>query len=281
MSDITADATSDISAHGAIEAIEAIVDLDAYPLHEPDSDVYAALVDRCRAGWQAEGLFDLPGLLHAAALDDAVQGLRPLVDHHSFTHRRRHNIWFLRTVPGLAPDHPALREVETVNHTVCGDQMDGSPLVTLYEWPALRTFLADVIGLPTLHLMDDEISRLNVMSYREGEALNWHFDRSVFTTTVLLQQPNGGGMFEYRTDLRSDDDPNYDGVAVLVAGDDPLVRRHPAEPGTLTVFGGRNTAHRVTPAEGERDRLVAVFCYYDRPGVAFTDEERIGFYGRA
>ena len=59
------------------------------------------------------------------------------------------------------------------------------------------------------------------------------------------------------------------------------VRRHRADPGTLTVFAGRNTAHRVTPTIGERDRIIAVFSYYERPGVLFTAAERVGFYGRS
>ena len=29
------------------------------------------------------------------------------------------------------------------------------------------------------------------------------------------------------------------------------------------------------------ERMMAVFSYYDRPGVMFSDEERLGFYGRA
>ena len=119
------------------------------------------------------------------------------------------------------------------------------------------------------------------MAYRQGEALNWHFDRAEFTTTLLLQAPDEGGIFEYRTDLRSDDDPNYDGVARLLQGRDPLKRSLHLSAGTLNVFRGRNTAHRVTPVKGSRERLIAVFSYFEQPGVTFTDEERIGFYGRA
>ena len=55
----------------------------------------------------------------------------------------------------------------------------------------------------------------------------------------------------------------------------------PLEPGTLNVFRGRNTAHRVTEVIGERPRIIAVFSYYERPGVTFSEEERLGFYGRA
>lgn len=53
------------------------------------------------------------------------------------------------------------------------------------------------------------------------------------------------------------------------------------KPGTLNVFRGKNTAHRVTTVEGDRERMIAVFSYYEKPGVMFSDEERVGFYGRA
>jgi hypothetical protein len=42
----------------------------------------------------------------------------------------------------------------------------------------------------------------------------------------------------------------------------------------------RTKTHRVTPVEGETDRIIAVFSFYDRPGVRFTSEEQQGFYGR-
>lgn len=263
------------------DTIAEIVDLDALPLHETDSAAYRELVARCRREWEADGMFNLVGLMRRDAIDAAVAQLRPLIDEHSFLHRRRHNIWFQRSVEGLDADHPALQELETSNRTVCADQMTGSPVLALYEWPALRAFVAEVIGAPRLHLMADELASVNVMSYRAGEALNWHFDRSAFTTTVLLQQPAAGGTFEYRPALRRDDDPNYDGVAALVTGQDPDVKTQRVDPGTVTVFAGHDTAHRVTATEGGHDRIIAVFSYYEQPGVRFSAEERLGFYGRA
>lgn len=212
----------------------------------------------------------------------AVAELKPVLDNKAFVHKREHNIYFRKDVPGLAPDHPALKPVTTVNHTICADQMPADAVVLqIYEWPAMATFLAATMGKTELHTMADPLARVNVMAYREGEALNWHFDRSEFTTTLLLQAAEAGGAFEYRTDLRTDSDPNYDGVARLLAGEDPAVRIEPLAAGTLNVFRGKNTAHRVTPVRGRLERIVAVFSYYERPGVLFTAEERIGFYGRA
>ena len=128
--------------------------------------------------------------------------------------------------------------------------------------------------------MADPLGRINVMAYHEGEQLNWHFDRAEFTTTVLLQAPRSGGEFQYRCALRSESDPNYEGVARLLADQDERVQTLPLQPGTLNVFKGKNTTHRVTPVEGDRPRIVAVFSYYETPGFTMSDAERFGFYGR-
>jgi len=129
-------------------------------------------------------------------------------------------------------------------------------------------------------VMADPLARVNVMTYRDGEALNWHFDRSEFTTTLLLQAPSGGGEFQYRSGLRSDEDPNYDGVARLLAGRDPAVKTAPLDAGTLNVFKGKNTAHRVSAVRGDANRIIAVFSYYERAGVRFSEEDQKRFYGR-
>merc|ERR1712176_1054820 len=95
------------------------------------------------------------------------------------------------------------------------------------------------------------------------------------------QNPSAGGEFQYRKDLRSETDSNFDGIARLLEGDDPLVQTSVAAPGTLSIFRGRNTAHCVTPTVGERERIIAVFSYMSQPGVIFSDEDRMRFYGRA
>jgi len=258
-----------------------LIDLVRYPLDWPESPGWSGLVARARDDLARSGMFNLEGFLKPEAVARAVAELKPVLAADAFTHVRRHNIYFRRDIPGLAPDHPALAEVETVNHTICADQMAGALVMRLYEWPELARFLAAAMEMPTLHTMDDPLARVNAMAYRDGEMLNWHFDRSEFTTTLLLQAPEAGGAFEYRTDLRSDGDPNYAGVARLLRGDDPEMERLALAPGTLNVFRGKNTAHRVTAVRGPGERIIAVFSFFDRPGVRFSSEEQRGFYGRA
>jgi hypothetical protein len=258
-----------------------LIDLDTYPLHELDGARGRDLIGSCRADLAATGMFNLEDFVRPAALTALTAALAPLIEAASFMHRRRHNAYFMKSVEGLAPDHPALRAFDTAHRTICADQFAGSPLCRLYEWPALVAFIARVMEQPELYTMADPLARLNVMSYRAGQGLGWHFDRSPFTTTLLLQAPIDGGMFEYRTALRSEGDPNYDGVGRLLGGQDDQLRQMPVKAGTLNLFKGRNTIHRVTPVSGDRERIIAVFSYYPRPDVLFSAEERIGFYGRA
>jgi len=258
-----------------------IIDLDRYPLDQPHSSAWHDLVAQCRSDLARDGMFNLAGLMLEQVAAKAATELAPRFANEAFLHQRDHNIYFQDQVPGLSPDHPALTRFQTSNQTLCADQLTGSPLLQLYEWPLFNLFLAATMGKEHLHLMQDPLARVNAMSYGLDQALNWHFDRSEFTTTMLMQAPEQGGEFLYRTDLRSDDDPNYDGVARLLQGQDPELRSLTLTPGTLNVFRGKNTPHRVAPVIGNTARIIAVFSFFYRPGVRFSNAGQLGFYGRS
>lgn len=156
-------------------------------------------------------------------------------------------------------------------------------MIDIYDWPPFADFLAATMSKEVLYRMDDLMARVNVQASRAGEALNWHFDRSEFTTTILLQAPEEGGELEYRTNLRSAEEPNYEGVAAVLRGEDPDVKRVRLVPGALNVFRGVNTLtlHRVVQVKGPTERIVAIFAFFDRPGVMMSAKEQTGFYGRA
>jgi hypothetical protein len=260
--------------------VKDVLDLQRYPLDKVGTPQWHALVERCKSDLAGDGMYNLEGLVRPAALSQIVTEVRPVMDTLSFTHTREHNIYFLKAIPDLPDDHPALTKTKTINHTVCADQIPQSIVTHIYEWAPMIMFLSATMGKDALYPMRDPLARMNVMAYRDGEQLNWHFDRSEYTTTLLLQSPEEGGDFVYRSDLRTADNPNYDGVAKLLRGDDPDVKTLKVSPGTLNVFRGRNTAHKVGTVKGKRERLIAVLTYYEKPGVMFTREEQIGFYGR-
>lgn len=259
--------------------MKTLLDLDRYPLHELDSVAGQQLVQQCIDDLERKGMFTLQGLLRSEVIDDMLPDILQRIETESFNHEREHNIYFDDEPEGVPSDHPALKRVKTINHTLCGDQL-AEPLRQVYHWSGLSDFLARVMDKPALYPMDDPLACANVLGYFAGEGLNWHFDRSEFTTTLLLQAPLQGGEFEYRHELRSELDPNLDGIARLLRGEDSGVETLRLGAGDLNVFKGKNTAHRVTHPVGDRARLVTVFSYYETPGRMFSDEENMGFYGR-
>ena len=256
------------------------LDLDRYPIDRPGSPDHEALAGRCRAELEREGMFNLDELVRPETIRAAAAELAPLARSSAWTHAREHNVYFLERVEGLEDTHPALRKFPTTNHALCDDQLRHTFVHRLYEWQPLADFIARVLGLPRLYLMDDPLARANVLEYRPGEALNWHFDRARYTTTLLIQSAEAGGEFQYCSDLRADGSPNYEGVGRVLNGETDRIRVNPLTAGTLNVFAGKNALHRISPVGGSRSRLIAVFSYYERPGVTFSDEERMGFYGR-
>jgi len=257
-----------------------LLDLDRYPIDDLQSAPGQELVQSCRQALADQGMFNLVGLVRPGAITRCVDDVAPIFATDAFLHKRRHNIYFQDAIPGLDANHPALTLFDTTNRTVCADQFPDSTLCEIYEWPPLADFLAAVMGKSRLHPMADPLARANVLAYGPGEALNWHFDRAEFTTTLMLQAPESGGAFQYRRNLRSDGDPNYDGVARLLTNQDDAIETLQLAPGSLNVFQGKYTAHRVTPVTGGSDRMIAVFSYFEEPDVRFSEAERIGFYGR-
>lgn len=253
-----------------------LLDLEAYPIDKPESAEYAALVESCRTRLAADGMFELLGFLKDNVVRAAVDLATPAMANDSHRHARMHNVYFRDTVEGLSDADPVMAKVETVNHTLCADQLTGNPIMALYDWKPFSDFLAATMGKDVLYTMEDPMARVNVQASRDGEALNWHFDRSEFTTTILLQAPEQGGELEYRKDLRSKDDPNHAGVAAVHRLDQPAraaavlllvahgsdVEIRPDPVGRATLFGrmleaadrpGRHPRSGLRLSSGRRD----------------------------
>jgi hypothetical protein len=51
-------------------------------------------------------------------------------------------------------------------------------------------------------------------------------------------------------------------------------------PGTMLLFEGRNSIHRVTPIAGRTTRLVALLAYDTKPGTRSSKGLQMARYGR-
>jgi len=156
----------------------------------------------------------------------------------------------------------------------------GSLIRRLYEWDGLLLFLERALGHGTLYRYADPLGGLNIAVMEAGEALLWHFDQTDFVVSLLLQKCRAGGVFEYVPYIRSAEEPRYDRVQALLGGSREGVIEVDMEPGTLALFEGRNSIHRVSPIEGDRERLIALFGYDTKPGTMSSDRLKERRYGR-
>ena len=72
---------------------------------------------------------------------------------------------------------------------------------------------------------------------------------------------------------------NFRGVEKLLTGSiAPDILN--MKPGTLVLFRGRNSIHRVTQTIGNLKRILVVLAYNSEPGIALSESARQTFYGR-
>lgn len=258
-----------------------VIDLDRYPIDRLDSPPGAALVDRCRADLAAGGACQLPGFLRSEAVARLVAealGKRG----QAYRTDDVHNVYF-EEVPAAAGPGDVLGLLQhSSKSAIAWDLVDAdSPLRVAYGSDELTAFLGRVLGPDGLHRYADPLAAASLMVFDEGDELGWHFDRSPFAVTIMLQPSTAGGAYEYHYHLRDAVDENEDGVRAALAGERPGRITLPNEPGTLSMFQGRYSMHRVTPVAGDRVRINAVLAYSARPGDRLNTLTQQLFYGRS
>ncbi len=253
-----------------------ILDLLRFPLEEPDGVAGLALVQRCRDDLERFGMVDLDGLVRPAAVRRALAEVVPLLEPGHETGaaeasqaggvrgaRRAAGAdesggaggTGRRDLPGAEPRRQPgqVAPARTGGTTIADERLGDGVLARIYRYPALCAFLARVLGKPWLQPVAGD--GLCVVRHGAGEASGWHLDRAEVKVTLLLQAAQFGGILEYASDLRGD--------AELPDGRSQEART--LMPGTLNLFRGRDTAHRVTQVAGDKARIVAEFVYDDRP----------------
>ena len=112
-----------------------------------------------------------------------------------------------------------------------------------------------------------------------SQDLFWHSMYAPFLTSLMLQRSQLGGDFEYAPRVRTPQNENYESVAEILAGKRDRVRAVSLEPGTLCVFLGEDSLHRVTPVAGDRLRLLATYLFEAKPNRTAVWSTNLSLYG--
>lgn len=255
--------------------IKNIIDLDKCPLGS------ATFIESCRKKIDENGVLTLPKFLNEQVIKHLVEE-GSAAQHKAFYSNSTHNVYLTKNNLDYDDEHIFNRQVVSSKGCITDDQVPkNSPLKTLYQSNIFRDFLATVLNEQKLYEYADPMSSINVHYASEGQELGWHFDNSSFAITLLLQAPEAGGSFEYIKDLRDSEagEMNFEGVESLLDGiKKPETLK--VEPGTLVLFRGKNSIHRVTPTRGNKTRMLVVLAYNTKPGVSLSKSAQMTFFGR-
>ena len=260
---------------------ENLVDLERYPLSRPGTSLYEDIVDNVRASLSKEGSASLHGFLRPEGVElmaFEAEALAPL----AYPGPTEATPYFFNYDIGgdVEADHPTRRCGRRALSQVAYDLIPTeSALYRLYHWPVLPAFLAHVFGHEMLYQAADPYQSLNISVMDEGGCQQWHFDKSRFVTTLLVQAPESGGEFEYIPNLREDTDEHFERVKAVLDGAVRGLRRIVIEPGTLNLFKGHYSMHRVTEVRGSRRRLQTILGYSPEPNVQGSLKSSILHYG--
>ena len=277
-----------------------IVDVEKYPILENQSEKYEKLLALTREKYQKDGIVILPGFLTEDAIAESVAEVLRAKGEEWMT-QSSHNVFLDSGDSKFPPEHIRNRQLPTSVASLAYDKLSrqGS-LLSLYNSEPFRLFLSQVLGLDQFYRLEDPLGAASINIFPPGTAHNWHFDevsclvcglfiklnlikQSVFSVTIMIQKPEAGGLFRNTRPIRKKGEETADLYQVLekiVDGTEDIAETLRFEPGTLSIFCGSRCLHEVTKVEGERDRLVAVFCFATRPGVTNSPQVQELFWGR-
>ena len=236
-----------------------------------------AFARACRSEYSETGLCALPSFVLDHALRQLTTEANSWVDDAYFCNSS-HNAYLTQT--DSQSDSLCRRQEKTFVGSVPYDKIPADSLLNaLYQWNPLKAFIGYVLGKSSLFRFADPFGACSVNVFVDGGVHGWHFDESEYTVTLMLQAPDFGGEFEYVPLIRGKENERQVVKSVL-DGEQENVVKLPFNPGTLLVFGGRQTLHRVTKISGNTPRLVPVLCFSEEPEAQNSESVRKLFWGR-
>lgn len=258
-------------------SLAGIVDLARYPVTVPEA--WRIQAARYRTELEHNGVVLLKGFLTAAVIDETVADISPRLPEAFFKQRE---LPVATTLPDLPDGHPARAPQAHEMLVIATDQLaEDGPLRRVYSAHAVCAAIASIVGLPELHPCDDPLISVVVTAMGGGQGQGWHFDDNDFVASILLQEPARGGQFEYVPGLAGSSGIDFDAVGRVLDGDHQQVRRLRVTPGTLALFRGSDTLHRVAPVSGAFHRLIALLSYHSQSGMVFGETVQRNNTGRS
>ena len=261
---------------------EELVNLDWYPLNQLDSACGKTLVSHIRQSLSNDGSCILPRFVTDSALKTMVSQTES-INGKAYSGPTAVSPYFfnydLCKEMDVDDEHPLKRKGKRNLRQVAGDLIPSNHLLSVLFYSELMTeFLGLVLGAK-VYRNQDKYQSLNISLQDEGGCQQWHFDAGDMVTTLLLQAPESGGVFEYCPRIRSETDENFDEVRKVLDGKSTEVKQLNLQAGMLSLFQGHYSIHRVTEVHGATRRIQAILGYSTKPDLVGNLKSSVLHYG--
>jgi len=285
---------SELSASGAASQVQApsafaaaeiqlneFIDLEQYPVHDLQSPLRAALLEHCRAGLESVGCAHVPNFIRPQAIAKMQREASNLMDFARPADSEI-NPYLTADDPTLAVDHPKRFFEQRTSSFINSNHLEPqSMLRKIYDCDVLVHFFAQCLNQGPIYSWADPLARNPYSVMNDNDYFPWHFDGNEFTVSMLVQEADSGGDFEYVPNLRNPNDERFDEVAkVLHNQDRSQVQSLSLKCGDLQLFKGRYSMHRVTKTQGQ-PRIIALPTYVTDPYLVNRPYHAKAFYGES
>ena len=253
-----------------------IIDVQRHPIDDINS--YAL---RCKETLQNNFILILKNFLTKKALDELQREARSLHDK-AFYCSQNHNVLLTEKNTQWEDDHPCNIEVISDKGCVPHDLIpQDSYLRKIYTSGIFQNFVQAVLPIDKIYPYKDPLSSINYNYYQEKQQLGWHFDNASLALSLMIQSPASGGKFQFVVDARNveKNTVNVPLIEVVLQNKCP-VKELQVDDGTLVLFYGRNTLHRVTPVTSKKPRILATLNYNLEKNMELSENARLMFFGR-
>ena len=265
-----------------ITDLSELVDLDRYPIHQRESNGYRTCVDQAREQLRATGCALNKDFVRPVALERIGDEIWDRKGSTHFSTQDMNPYFHTAINSDFDLDHPVNTFIERSSGFIPGDSWEaGCTTDRLFRSSEVAQFLADCLEVPSLCCYADPLAGLTANILDPGQQFSWHFDTNDFAVTVLVDEADEGGLFEYVPGIRSAADESFDAIADVLAGGRQGVVSLDLQPGDLQIFRGRYSLHRVTRvAATSVPRHAAIFAYTEQPNVMGRVERTRQLFGR-
>ena len=255
------------------------VNLNEFPIHDSDDLKYKKIIQEARESLTQDGCYVLKSIINMEAIYEMQKEASKIENLAHYT-TNKVNVYFSKDDASYPKDHPRRFFMERSNGFVSGDKFPKNSMIKeLYYSKILKEFIADCLNVKMYHYADT-LASLTINVIKPGDRFSWHYDTNEFTVTMLVQDCDEGGVFQYVPNIRNKEDECYDEVLKLLKGDQTRVKEIKLNEGDLQLFKGRYALHRATRAEGNKTRNLVVFTYTEKENVIGASYRSNELYGK-